>query len=245
LITAVIVDAEPSARAHLRRELETQGVAIAGEAVNNSCILQMVETLHPDVITLDLQTLGQTGMQMATTLLHLHRPPLLVFIAGHSEYAATAFEYEALDYLIKPVAPERLAKTLVRARERLAARRPPQRAAERLRLLPVRGEYKVRLLKVAEILFATARDKKVFACTAEGEYRLQHTLAQLEQMLPADRFLRIHDSWLVNLERVEELLFLGNHAYMVRLENKVQAPVGRTRYAELQRRLGLSAVPMP
>ena len=99
------------------------------------------------------------------------------------------------------------------------------------------------LIRVEEILCAVAREKRVFVCSKGGEYRTYYTLTQLETLLPQDQFLRIHDSCLVNLEEVEELIFLGNHAYEVRLSDYQRLPVGRTRYAELQRRLGLDAQP--
>ncbi len=252
MITALIADDEPLARAHLRCLLEQQGVEIVGEAENGPMALQMAEKLQPDLITLDICIPGLTGIQMAAALLHLHHSPLLVFVTGHAEHAAAAFEYDALDYLVKPVAPERLAKTLMRVRERLADRRARQRTEDQipspeasrppLRRLPVRGDYLVRLLRIEEILFATAREKRVLIHTKEGEHRTHYTLSQLEKLLPADHFLRVHDSWLVNLDAVEELLFLGNHTYVVRLQNNMQVPVGRTRYSELQRCLGLDNV---
>jgi DNA-binding LytR/AlgR family response regulator len=108
-----------------------------------------------------------------------------------------------------------------------------------LQRLPIRTDYAVRLIRVEELLCAVAREKRVLVRTKQGEYRTYYTLTQLESLLPSDRFLRIHDSCIVNLDTVEELLFLGNHAYMVRLSNDQQLPVGRRRYAELQRRLGL------
>jgi two-component system, LytTR family, response regulator len=253
LITALIADDEPLARANLRRLLEQQGVTVLAEAENGPTALQMAEHLQPDLVALDICIPGLTGIQMAAALLHLHRSPLLIFVTGHAEHAVAAFEYDVLDYLVKPVAPERLAKTLIRVRERLADRRARQKAerqemaqtAERppLRRLPVRGEYLVRLVRVEAILFATAYEKRVLIYTAEGEHRTYYTLSQLEKLLPADRFLRTHDSWLVNLDAVRELLFLGNHNYMLRMDNDMQVPVGRTRYAELQRCLGLDATP--
>ncbi len=249
MITALIVDDEPLARLHLRRLLEEQQVNVVGEAENVSVALQLAEDLHPDLITLDIQMPGLTGMQMAGALLHLDSPPLLVFVTAFPEHAASAFEHDALDYLVKPVARDRLARTLVRVRERLNDRQARKQAQEQilkqtaaqapLRRLPVRGNYAVRLLRVEEIVCAIARDKRVYIRTDEGEHRTYYTLAQLETLLPPDQFLRIHDSCIVNLEMVEELLFLGNHAYKLRLSNELQIPVGRTRYPELQRRLGL------
>jgi DNA-binding LytR/AlgR family response regulator len=248
-MTGLIVDDEPLARSHLRRLLQGQGVDVIGEAETAALALQLAEDLHPDLFLIDIQMPGLTGLQMAGALLQLDPTPLIVFVTGYSEHAVAAFEHGALDYLVKPVAADRLAKTLVRARERLADAHSRKAAEQRmmegvaeappLRRLPVRLDYAVRLLRMEEILCAVAREKRVYVRTQEGEHRTYYTLTQLESLLPREQFLRIHDSCLVNLERVDELIFLGNHAYEVRLTNSQRLPVGRTRYAELQRRLGL------
>lgn len=259
-LTGLIVDDEPLARAHLGRLLKAQGVEIVGEADNVVTALQLAEDLQPELVFLDIQMPGLTGMQMATALMHLDTPPLVVFVTGYSEYALDAFDRNALDYLVKPLTPERLTQTLARARERLAGRRArsgtgeaagdsgaPEAAEPRdstpapLRRLPIRENYSVRLVRVEEIVCAVAREKRVYVRTAAGEHRTYYTLTQLEALLPGDLFLRIHDSCLVQLEKVEEILFLGNHTYRVRLSDGELLPVGRSRYPELQRRLGLEA----
>lgn len=274
-LTGLIVDDEPLARAHLSRLLKAQEVQIVEEADNVASALQLAEDLHPDIVFLDIQMPGLTGMQMATALMHLDAPPLIVFVTGYSEYALDAFDRNALDYLVKPLFPDRLARTLARARERLthqSAYKERGEIAQRaevaeqesdasalphspspvpdapgtgggtptpLRRLPIRENYAVRLLRVEEIFCAVAREKRVYVRTAEGEHRTYYTLTQLEGLLPAGLFLRIHDSCLVQIEKVEEILFLGNHTYRVRLSDGELLPVGRARYPELQRRFGL------
>ena len=257
MLTALIADDEPLARAHLRRMLEMQQVQVIGEAEDATQALLLAEDLRPDALFLDIQMPGLTGMQAASALLHLDNAPLLIFVTGYSEHAVAAFEHDALDYLVKPVAPDRLAKTLVRARERLANRgvqaseqdasRVQKLAAQSppLRRLPVREDYVVKLLRVEEIICATSREKRVWIRTGAGEFRTYYTLTQLETLLPAEQFLRIHDLCLVSINRIEEVLFLGNHSYAVQLSDGQQLPVGRTRYAELQRRLGLDNLHTP
>lgn len=252
-MTALIVDDEPLARVHLRRLLEAQGVQVVGESENAARALEQAEDLRPDLLLLDIQMPGLTGIQMAGALLYLDPAPLLIFVTGYSEHAVAAFEHDALDYLVKPVSADRLAKTLVRARERLADVRARKEARQRvveravaatpLRRLPVRADYVVHLIRVEDIISAVAREKRVFVRTKGGEYRTYYTLTQLEALLPKEQFLRIHDSCLINLDQAEELIFLGNHAYEVRLSTNQRLPVGRTRYAELQRRLGLDSPP--
>ncbi|MGH9207187.1 MAG: LytR/AlgR family response regulator transcription factor, partial [Acidimicrobiales bacterium] len=234
MITALIVDDEPLARVHLRRLLEAQGVQVVGEAENAAQALEQAEQLRPELLLLDIQMPVLTGMQLASALVHLDPAPLIIFVTGYSEHAVAAFENDALDYLVKPVSADRLAKTLVRARERLADAQARKAVRERitacaaapspLRRLPVRGDYVVHLLRVEEILVAAAREKRVFVRTVSGEYRTYYTLTQLESLLPTKLFLRVHDSCIVNIEQVEELIFLGNHAYEVRLSDGQRLP---------------------
>jgi DNA-binding LytR/AlgR family response regulator len=249
MMTALIVDDEPLARSRLRRLLEGQDIEIKGEAQNGATALQLAEDLHPDLLFLDIRMPGLTGMQIASAIAHLDSPPVVVFVTGYSEHALPAFEHGALDYLVKPVSADRLMVTLARARERLSDRRAraeAQRSAieqagalPRLRSLPVRGDYAVKFIALDKILCILARDKKVFARTDTGEFRTFYTLTQLESLLPPDRFLRIHDSAVANLDAIVELSFLGDHAYEARLTNGERLRVGRTRYADLQRHLGL------
>ena len=250
VLTALIVDDEPLARSHLRHLLEPLGVRVIGEADGAAQALQLAEYISPHLLFLDIQMSGLTGLQFAEALQHSTSDALIVFVTGYSEYAAQAFDQAALDYLMKPVSATRLAKTLVRARERLtagnhAARIPQVLASSEtvpLKRLPIRKDYTVLLVRLEEIHCALARDKRVLVRTDDGgEHRTYYTLTQLENLLPSDLFFRIHDSAIVRLDAVEEVLFLGNHSYAVRLSDKSQLPVGRTRYASLQKRLGFAS----
>jgi DNA-binding LytR/AlgR family response regulator len=252
-MTALIVDDEPLAREYLRRMLDEQGVLVIGEAEGAAQALQLAEDLSPRLLFLDIQMPGLTGLQFAEALHQSTSDALIIFVTGYSEYATQAFEHAALDYLMKPVSPTRLAKTLVRARARLAAGATgrdeasrqlaeiAQRDPVRLQRLPIRKDYAVLLVRLEEIRCAIARDKRVLVRTEDGgEHRTYYTLTQLESLLPSEQFLRIHDSAIVRIDAVEELLLLGNHSYAVRLTGNDQLPVGRMRYGLLQQRLGLS-----
>ncbi len=241
---ALIVDDEPLARIYLRRLLEEHAdVQVLGEAESAIQALQLSEDLAPDVLFLDIQMPGLTGLQLAEALRQSRPRALIVFVTGFSEHAVTAFEHAALDYLVKPVSGERLARTLERARERLAApgasEDEPELPLTPLKRLPIRQDYSMLLPRVEEVRCAVAQDKRVLVRTAAGEFRTYYTLTQLEKLLPPELFLRVHDSALVNLEAVEELLYLGSHSYAVRLSGDVQVPVSRTRFSTLQEKLGI------
>lgn len=239
---ALIVDDEPLARVYLRQLLEEAGVEVVGEAESAPQALERNEALEPDILFLDIQMPGLTGLQLAAALQQSSPGVLIVFVTGYSEHAVDAFEHAALDYLVKPVGSARLAQTLARAHARLAAPRPAEAELPLtpLKRLPIRQDYSVLLLKVEEIRCAQAREKRVTVRTAEGgEWRTYYTLQQLERLLPAEAFLRIHDSCIVNLEAVEELLYLGGRSYGVRLTGGLQLPVSRNRFSVLQERLGI------
>jgi DNA-binding LytR/AlgR family response regulator len=253
MITTLVVDDEPLTRSYLRQALETQGVSILGEAADGALALQLAEDLCPDLIVLDLdlKTPGLTGPQIGSALQRLDPVSLVAYVAGSAQHAVMAFEQGAMDYLVKPVAPERLAKMVARARSRLSDRQA-RREAERRALeratpaprprVPVCTPTAVRLIRIEEIDSIEAREKRVYVRTEDDEYRTDCSMSQLETVLPPDQFFRIHFSYLVKLERVEEILFLGNHRYAVRLTDNRRLPVGRNRYPALRERLGLDRV---
>jgi DNA-binding LytR/AlgR family response regulator len=241
---ALIVDDEPLARAYIRQLLEDQQVTILGEAQSVTQALQLNEDLRPDIIFLDIQMPGLTGLQMAAALQQSCPTVLIAFVTGYSEHALTAFEYGVLDYLVKPVGSARLAQTLARAREQLESKVTPpsieiesKTPLESLKRLPIRQDYSVLLPRVEEVHCAVAKDKRVLVRTIKGEYRTYYTLSQLENLLPKEIFLRIHDSCIVNLEVVEEVIYLGDHSYAVRITGDHQLPVSRTRFSLLQETL--------
>lgn len=253
MFTTLIVDDEPLMRSYLRQALEAQGLSVLGEAGDAALALQLAEDLCPDLVVLDLdfKTPGDTGLQVGSALLGLLPVPLVTFVTGSSQHAVAAFALGAMDYLVKPVAPDRLAKMVARARSRCADRRAREKAQQREReraapaprlRVPVWTPQAVRLLRIEEIDSIEAREKRVYVRTEGTEYPTERTLSQLETVLPPDQFFRLHHAHLVNLERVEELLFLGNHRYAVRLSDNQVLPVGRSRYAALRQRLGIERV---
>lgn len=249
-LKALVVDDEELARSHLKKVLGEAHVTVVGESDNASEAMALIEEAEPDVVFLDIQMPGLSGLQLAERLLALDRAPHIVFVTGFSEHAVNAFEKGAVDYLLKPVSADRLAATILRVRERGKDRKARRRIAalqaqavvqesSRLRRLPIREAESIRLVRVERIMCAVARDKHVYIRTRDGEFKTYHSLTQLESILPNQRFLRIHASCIVDLEQIEQLLFLGNHSYGVRLLGGIELPVGRNAYPLLRQRLGI------
>ena len=239
-ITALIADDEPLARVHLRSLLEEQSVMVVGEATNAKEALSACEELRPDVAFLDIEMPGMNGLQLAASIKNANFKPQIVFVTGYSEHAVEAFEKDAVDYLLKPVSPDRLSSTLAKVASRLERDRTAANAGEpQPSRVPIRGKSSVRFVRTDRVQCAFRRGTQVVVLTLDSEEVTSYSLAQLETLLPEPRFMRIHSSCLVNMDATEELLFYGNHTYGVRLRKGGELPVSRAAFPELKKRLGV------
>lgn len=244
-ITALIVDDEPLARVYLRLLLEDFGVTVLGEAGNAQDAINRNTELKPKVLFLDIELPGVTGLQLAQTMVSNRENTLIVFVTGYSQHALAAFDYAAFDYLVKPVEQSRLLQTLVRIKDHFA--RPTQEITvgslmtKPVHRLPIRQDYSVLLPRFDEVRSAISGDKRVVIHLETEEYKTYYTLRHLEDILPPESFLRVHESAIVNLEYVEEILYLGSHNYAVRLIGGQHVPVSRKRFALLQEKLGVTS----
>lgn len=247
---ALVVDDEPLPREYLAHLLAEAGVGRVLQAANEAECLAFMGSLEnmPDWVFLDIQMPALSGLGLADTLAtnagRSGRPvPAFVFVTGYEEYAVQAFDRAAVDYLLKPVERERLAVTLRRlsdrsyqAREKIA----PAPLLPVLQRLPIRLDYAVRLVDYADIIAANSVDKRVEIITREASYLTNYSLSGLEQRLPAEYFVRAHDSWIVNLSEVQEIYNLGSQTYQLRLRTVDRLiPVSRRRLTLIQQRLGL------
>jgi DNA-binding LytR/AlgR family response regulator len=248
-VRVLIVDDEAPARRRLIRMIGAmEEVTVAGEAGDAETALAQVAALAPDVALLDIRLPGMDGLALAARYAHL---PPIVFVTAHDEFALRAFELDAVDYLVKPVRPERLAAALARARRRLdasgdgttatlarlAASAPPvELAATSVRIVVIdRGA--LRLFEAHEVSRFWASDKYTLF-VAEGEERLtQEPLAALAERLLPHGFMRVHRGELVNLARVRAVRSEDGH-HLAELEDGQVARVGRRVLTALKAALG-------
>lgn len=210
-LRTLIVDDELPARrvlAHLLRE--SQDVQLVGVASNGLQALEVLAREPIDLLFLDIEMPAFGGLQLATRL----QPaisPAIVFVTAWPQYAVTAFEVGAVDYLLKPVDRERLATTIARARRRLSESEPDaimqvrvapsEASAEPDHVWVEHGTARLRL-PLADIEWFAANGDYVMAHTADRSYLMRGSLNELETTLPPSRFLRVHRSTLVNLDAV-------------------------------------------
>ncbi|NIN73061.1 MAG: response regulator [Gemmatimonadetes bacterium] len=213
--TAVIVDDERLARRELGSLLEAHPeVRIVGEADSVASAADLINREEPDLVFLDIQLVGETGFDLFELL---ETEPVVVFVTAYEQHAMRAFEVNALDYLLKPVTPERLAAAL----QKVAAERPVAMAMEQLDYqdrLFLRLDDRMTFLSVDAIKYITAAADYSYLHTVDGMRRLVHkSLKDWEARLPVNHFLRIHRSTIVNMEHIERLEPWSNYSYLVYL----------------------------
>lgn len=197
----LIVDDEPPARARLRRLLQNVvGVEIAGEAHDGEGALRAIAALAPDAVFLDVQMPGASGLDVAASL--PDPAPAVVFVTAFDHYALQAFDAAAVDYLLKPVEPQRLERALARLRARRGAGAAEPRPVPANLLIPDRGRTHV--VPVAEILWLEAADNYVVVHTTMRAPLMRRSLAALVQDL-GDGFVRTHRGAAVALAHVTQI----------------------------------------
>jgi two-component system, LytTR family, response regulator len=225
-LRTLIADDEPLARERLRFLLSgCEDVEIAGECRNGREVIATLKEGRFDLLFLDIQMPGKGGFEVIEHI-GSARMPVTVFVTAHNEYAVRAFKVHALDYLTKPIEPERLQETLVRARERIASQTALLTHEQLKSVLAslenggvVRQEFPRRLLvhngakdsfvNVNEIDWIEAAD--YYACLHVGSksFMLRETIKQLSKTLDPQKFVRIHRSVIVNVDQVTEIFREG------------------------------------
>ncbi len=196
MIRALLVDDEAPARSELRYLLATHPeVEVVGEAASAAEALKLAAAVPYDVVFIDVEMPGLSGLDAARFVHGRAGAPQLVFVTAHEQYALEAFAVEALDYLLKPVDQERLAQVVRRLGKRPAASAPVEK-------IPVMSGGQTVLLDWDELHYARADGDYSRVHTYDRSYLCTRSLRQLEETLPAERFARIHRSYLVNLGKV-------------------------------------------
>lgn len=196
----LVVDDESLARERLVRLLaECPGLQVCGEAANGEQGLQQVEQLQPDVVLLDIRMPGMDGLEMARHMLQLGAAPAVVFTTAYGDHALEAFETQAVDYLLKPVHPERLQQALEKARRLSGGQLELLQAANAGHSrshLCARNRGNLELIAIEDVIYLQADHKYVTVCSAGRTILIEESLKSLEQEF-ADTFVRIHRNALV------------------------------------------------
>jgi two-component system, LytTR family, response regulator len=231
-VKVVIVDDEPLARQVVRILVESdRELTIAGECSGVNAA-EVIARERPDILFLDIQMPEVDGFEVIERV-GADTVPAVVFVTAHDDYALRAFEVHALDYLLKPFDDRRFFTALSRAKERVRAKAP----STFVRRFLVRTREKVLFLKSDDLEWIEAADYYVSLHTGGKSYLLRQTMADIERQLDPAKFVRVHRSAIVNLERLREMhpLFRGDSVLV--LTDGTQLRLSRARREEFERRL--------
>lgn len=238
----LIIDDEPLARSLLAELLEEEkDIRIIGECGDGFEGLKSVQELQPDLIFLDIQMPKITGFEMLELL---DNPPKVIFTTAYDEYALKAFDVNAVDYLLKPVNPQRLHKALDKARA--GNDHDTQQFRDKLPQLPeqtqrivVKVNGNIKILPLAEVFYLESADDYVKVHASDKYYLKHQTMGRFEAQLPQQQFVRIHRSYMANVQHIHKLDLYEKDQYCVVLRNDVRLPVSRSGYSKLKEVLGI------
>ena len=244
ILRAAIVDDEELARQLIREYLwEAGGVEVVAECGNGFDAVKAIGELRPDLVFLDVQMPKLDGFEVLELI---DPPPAVIFVTAYDEYAMRAFDVHAVDYLLKPFHLDRLKKALEKARGRLgkaqpvaseltAAARPPGQALERV---VVKDGTKVHIIPIGKLDYVEAQDDYIAIHSEKKNYLKQQTISSIEAQLDPQRFVRIHRSYVVNLERIARIEPYTKDSREAVLTDGTQLPVSRSGHTKLKELLG-------
>jgi two-component system LytT family response regulator/two-component system response regulator LytT len=254
-LKTIVVDDEQLARDELRYLLEQLGgVEIVAQAGNGVEALRVIEEYQPDLVMLDVQMPGLTGFEVARRVFEAGLESQLVFVTAYDQYAIDAFEVNAVDYLLKPVEPERLATAVERVRKRLAAEKPRKEAdlepllqmladrQGRREQLAIKVDDRFLLVQTDEVVHASVEDDQIRVVTnnlsGTSNYR---TLDELQARLDSAVFWRVHRSHLVNINKIKEIVPWFSRNYILKMKDGkgTEIPVSRSQTRRLREYLKL------
>jgi two-component system, LytTR family, response regulator len=262
-LRVLIVDDEPLARQRLEDLLHQEaGVEIVGTADNGDAAVQAIRDWKPDLLFLDVQMPGKTGLDVVREI-GADAMPATIFVTAYDQYALKAFEMAAVDYVVKPFDDERFEQAFRRARRMVELEEvgrlrsqllavlqggSPAAAAVRgdgtprtdyLERIAVETKGQVRVVPVKQIDYIMASGPYAELHVGEKRYIIRERMQTLEERLDPARFFRIHRSAIVRLDLVETLLRNPGGDYALQLKGGVRLKVSRSRFEELEKRMGI------
>lgn len=250
-IRAIIVDDEPLGRTVIREMLRRDAdFAVIGECANGHEAISVINTEHPDLVFLDVQMPEVDGFEVLAAL-DASQLPMVIFVTAYDQYAVSAFEVHAVDYLLKPFDRERFGKALLRAKDqlqreqtsdvsqRILALLEEQRTKPKyLERLVIKTNGRIFFLKTEEIDWVSAEGNYVNLHVKKDSYLLRETISNLESQLDPQRFARIHRSQIVNLDRIRELRHWSHGEYQIILHSGEELMLSRSYREKLHGLLG-------
>ncbi len=238
----IIVDDEPLARKGLELALQKYAqVEIIAQCENGLEALKAIRQKHPDAVFLDIRMPRLSGFDVVELL--EDPKPMIIFVTAYDEYALRAFEAQAIDYLLKPVNPERLETTLQRIGYFLNSRKKQdlqkflteqRKTAEPLNRILVREGNNIHIIAVNQVLYIRAEDDYISIHTEEETFLKYERLSRLKELLDPKLFVQIHRSYILNIRFLQKIEAYGKDSHVALLHNKQQLPISRSGFLRLK-----------
>ena len=244
-LKAVIVDDEELARGYLRELLAGHPeIEVVADCANGFEAVKVIGETRPDLLFLDVQMPKLDGFEVLELIDQAHLPAV-IFVTAYDQYAMRAFDAHAADYLLKPFDAPRFERALERARARIGARQPlaevvseARPRGERPQRIVVKDGARVHVIPIDKLDYVEAQDDYVALHSGGKSYLKQQTIGAVEALLDPARFVRIHRSVIVNLERVARIEPYGKDSRVAILADGARVPVSRSGYARLLEAMG-------
>ena len=228
-LRTLIVDDEPLAIERLQILTGQQdGVSLVGTASDGASALRMVDALAPDLVLCDIAMPDLNGLEVAAAFDRLDNPPAVIFDTAFDQYAVAAFDVAAVDYLLKPVSPDRLARALARVREWRAAERAPTQKSKWINEFWVQNRGEMLRIDAGQVDLIEAERDYMRLHVGARSWLIHQTIKSLEARMNPDQFMRIHRSKMVRRDGIVGLKHHGDGAWSVDLGDGGIHRVGRT-----------------
>ena len=241
----LIADDDFGMRLILRKALEAaEGIEVAAEAKDGEETLALYEKHKPELVFLDVEMPGLTGIECAKSIADANPKTIIIFVTAHAEYMSEAFELYAFDYLVKPFKVERIYQTLQRIRD-IGFSKEENRQRKKINLdkglekLLVRHKEGIDFVDINEISLIQRENRSTVIYTAKESYTTSDSLSELEEKLK-ESFFRCHKSYIINLSMIDKIYPYGRWTYIIKLKNTDKdALLTHEKFLELEKLFGM------
>lgn len=243
MIKVSIIEDEPQIRKILCKMIENQdGFQLVSESGSFSEAITDFNKFHPDVVFVDIDLKGESGLECAKVMTQLNPKLKVIFATAHSEYMANAFEIYAFDYLVKPFDVERINRTLKRIKEHTLEYDNAENVIQSEKhgdKLMIKGKEQIAFIDKEDIIFIERKESSTIIVTKDEVYKTSVSLGSLEEKLDSKDFMRSHKSYIINLYRITKIEPYGRWTYVVKFKGTSESALMTSKcYEEIKKMFG-------
>jgi len=245
-VRAIVIEDEEPARVVLREYLKKfPQITLLAEIIDGFNAVKIINEQKPDLIFLDIQLPKLTGFEVLELIDHM---PVIVFTTAYDQYAIQAFEKNAADYLLKPFSEERFTSAIQKAMDKLAVRQNDSATVKKmvdylssestlLDRIVVKTNSAIKVIPLDQVIYIEAQDDYVMIYTPSGKHLKEKTMKFFEMHLPDRQFVRIHRSYIVNIDYIVQIEHFSKDTYLAILKNGTKLKISDSGYKLLRERL--------